>query len=166
MYSTPMRYVIFVILLFLLSACKIANSSDENSSLNDSNNIIDNSINIEEPNEFPGMDSSDGGDSDNPFCDGINTPDGPGNFLWKPVSESDGNLVILFPSSFNNRFLSVLAFKPDGTAESGSFTGFTNGSRQTWRFDSPGEAYSGRILVDDHNQECIWEVPNPAGRND
>lgn len=153
------------------SNCDVGNvskNSDTNSSVNDSNNFTDNSLNIEEPSEelddvLPG-DSSDG---INPFCDSeANGPDGGGGFLWKAVSEADGNLVILFPAEFDVKFLSVQVVDLSGNIEVGSFAGFTNGDRQTWRFTSPGSAYTGEVTVDAITQECFWFVPNPSKRQD
>lgn len=103
---------------------------------------------------------------ENPLCLGIKTLDGPGGFLWKPLSESDGNLVILFPSEFVTKFLEVLAETLEGEFERGSFAGYGNPDRQTWRFTQPGDAYTGIVIVDTGMGECQWVVPTPSERQD
>jgi len=160
-----MKYLIF---LLLLSACNIGNTDKDStdSSTNDSNNIIDNSLNITEDSESPDP-LTDNDDGFNPDCsENINGTDGVGGFLWKPVSESTGNLVILFPASYDQRFMSVSTFLPDGSVEAGEFRGFTNGDRQTWRFNFSGDRYTGRVIVDATTQECIWFVEEPSQRQD
>lgn len=102
----------------------------------------------------------------NPNCLGTMSIDGEGGFLWKPVSESDGNLAILFPKEFKSRFFDVLVSKEDGDQESGSFVGFTNGERQTWRFEDAGHEYTGIVQVDAGSQTCEWIVPDPSERQD
>lgn len=141
-------------------------SNSVDNSTNDSNNIIDNSLNLTEDSEGndPLGDSDDGF---NPDCsENINGTDGVGGFLWKPESESDGNLVILFPAEYDVRFMAVSVFLPDGTVEDGEFRGFTNGDRQTWRFNRFGGEYTGRIIVDATSQECVFFVENPSERQD
>lgn len=103
----------------------------------------------------------------NPRCSGVQSLDGPGGFLWKAESETDGNLVILFPAEYVAPFLRVFVYGAEsGEAEAGAFAGHTNDGRQTYRFDAPGEEYDGRVLVDAGDQECEWFVPDPANRQD
>ena len=150
------RIIVSLIVAICLLACdsSIGNSSKNSSDTNISN--IDNSINN------PENDSPNG---QNPNCSGINGIDGSGGFLWKPEGENTGNLVVLFPSEFTDRFLSVVATIA-GDFEEGTFTGFSNGDRQTWRFSKPGSAYDGKLIVDANNQECVWQVANPSDRQD
>jgi len=103
----------------------------------------------------------------NPSCsNGTNTVDGPDGFLWKSQSESNGKLVVLFPAVFTTEFLKVLIERPAGTFESATFTGFSNGGRQTWRGSREGAAFTGRLVVDAGNQECEWLVSDPSIRQD
>ena len=104
--------------------------------------------------------------SQNPVCSGVMDVDGADGFLWKPVSESDGNLVVLFPREFEAVFLEVQVFTSGGQSESGRFTGFANGNRQHWRFSMPGSSYDGTVVATSLNGECVWTVSNPSGRQD
>lgn len=156
--------VLFVVCATYFTGCDIGNSSRSDSS--SSISTITTNTNIEE-----GEDGIDGGGDDedgaNPDCsDGVNGVDGPGNFLWKSESETDGNLVILFPSEFDVVFLGVEVIDVDGNIEDGVFTGFSNGGRPTWRFNMSGDSYTGRITVDDVGQECEWFVEEPGERQD
>jgi len=82
------------------------------------------------------------------------------SFLWKPVSESDGNLVVLFPKGFT--YFDVTAQDLEGNFEPGVLSGYTNGARQTWRFSRPGEEYTGELIAD----ECDWTVEDPSKRTE
>lgn len=55
-------------------------------------------------------------------------------FVWKPVSEGDGRLVVLLPASMPVGTLAV-------NREQGRFIGRTNGNRPTYRFFRPGSSY-------------------------
>ncbi len=57
-------------------------------------------------------------------------------FLWKPVSDSNGNLVVILPAKFNNLIDGPVTV--NGTP--GRFTSVANGNRSHWRFDKPGSA--------------------------
>jgi hypothetical protein len=152
------KLFLFITILFL-PAC-LYSSSDKDSQVNtDSNNDnSDNSYNVND---------DDSSDISSVECsDGIQGVDGAEGFLWKPQGDSDGNLVILFPSEYTDRFLSVKVQTLDGVVESGTFSGFSNPDRQTWRFKSSGDAYLGTVTVDLGNQECIWKVEDPSIRND
>ena len=148
------RALLFIVALLVLVGCGIdvGNSSSEDQD----NDII----------TIDNSDNSNNGDSSDRLCKGTQRIDGPGGFLWKPSSESDENLVVLFPKEFVDDFLSVIAELPDGTFEEGVLSGDTNGDRQTWRFSMPGGEYTGRLLVDDSGQECEWVVDDPSERQD
>lgn len=63
-------------------------------------------------------------------------------FLWKPISESDGNLVVLLPSELNNNIQQVYLVDSSGNVlEKGKFTGFKNGDRGHYRFSKSGGNY-------------------------
>lgn len=146
-------------LLLLIPACDFSAVNKELSSQDNDITNIDNSINNSDESE-PTFGS-------NPQCSqGTNSIDGPGGFLWKPESEGDGKLVLLFPTEFITQFLNVLMERVEGTFENATFTGFSNGARQTWRGQSTGIAYTGRVVVDAGNQECEWVVPDPTVRQD
>jgi hypothetical protein len=64
------------------------------------------------------------------------TTAGDQSFLWKPVSDSNGHLVVIFPASFNGRIKNVAV-----NGERGTFSAISNGNRTHWRFGKPGSAY-------------------------
>lgn len=63
-------------------------------------------------------------------------------FLWKPISDSNGNLVVIFPASFNGRISNVAV-----NGERGTFSSIANGNRTHWRFSKPGSAYQAPAKV-------------------
>lgn len=72
--------------------------------------------------------------------------DGAGGFLWKPVSESDGKLAVLLPSSLTGQIISLEIFATAPAAgvtaiDQGRFVGNTNGNRATFRFNKSGGEY-------------------------
>jgi len=79
-----------------------------------------------------------GGGAKAPSGPSIGAPDG---FLWKPFSESDGNLVVLLPSDIRNG--SVVIVGADGARTEGRFTAVANGGREHFRFDQPGSSFDG-----------------------
>lgn len=168
------RLIIFltILMFFLFTGCGVdsfnESSESTDNSTNDSNNVIDNSVDIlEDDEDSDDVDGGEDSDGENPDCSvGTNGVDGAGGFLWKPISEGDGNLVILFPAEFDVPFRDVFVFATGGDIESGNFVGFSNGNRQTWRFDFPGSAYTGQVTVDDIGQECDWFVESPGERQD
>jgi len=71
-------------------------------------------------------------------------PSGSGNdqFLWKPVSESDGNLAILLPSYLTRQIQDVEVRTKDGERiEEGRYSGVHNGGREHFRFSKSGGAF-------------------------
>lgn len=64
-------------------------------------------------------------------------------FLWKPVSDSNGNLVVILPAKFNNLIDGPVTV--NGTP--GRFTSVANGNRSHWRFDKPGSAFGNSVVV-------------------
>lgn len=82
------------------------------------------------------------------------------SFLWKPVSESDGKLAILFDSGFVYEEVCVEdlegEFDCDDSADS------TNGGRATYRFPKEGAEYSGVVVADD----CEWMIEDPSKRTE
>ena len=86
---------------------------------------------------------------------------GTGGFLWKPVSDSNGNLVVLLPSQYNGKVSSVSV-----NGERGSFSGIANGNRTHWRFSKPGAAYgsNARVVATTSGGNVSWTVPNGGAR--
>lgn len=96
------------------------------------------------------------------------TGGGSGGFLWKPVSEGDGKLVILLPGSLRGR-VSGCTISGSFGSENGRFTGDThNGNRPHYRFSRPGANYGSNITVTARTTDGTrtWRIPNGAQRNE
>lgn len=148
-----MQKILKPIFLVLLSACGDGNFdfSEVDNSQVDSHDSSSSS-GIKDPN----------GDL-NPDCsNGIKTPN-TFPFIWKPISESDRKLVIVFDKKYEFPFLFVSVFNLDGTSEDGKFFKLDDG-RLGYRFDKPGSEYTGQVLVKDTGQECNAIVANPSER--
>lgn len=106
--------------------------------------------------------------------------DGEGGFLWKPVSESDGNLVVLLPTDIKASAISSVEihsgnsngeqFSSSTLLGTGTFSGDTaNGGRAHFRFSKPGESYgSSAYLVAQLNDgtSISYLIDNPGERVD
>ncbi len=78
---------------------------------------------------------------------------------WKPVSEGDGNLVVLTPSQFPET-TTLLIGANNATIEIAESVGRTNGDRATYRFNRPGSAYPSNIVLRVGNTD--YKVVNPG----
>lgn len=90
-------------------------------------------------------------------------------FLWKPVSESNGRLVVLLPSDLTNKVKNVKVVTPDGRSASSKFTGVANGGRGHYRFDAPGGAYprgSSVVATLEDGRQVKYTVGNTGSRNE
>lgn len=89
-------------------------------------------------------------------------------FLFKPISEADGNLVILTPAALTGAIHSVRLMDPEGQLiEEGRFTSVANGGREHFRFSRSGGSYPDNVGVEitlkNGSNETIT-IPNPANR--
>lgn len=101
--------------------------------------------------------------------DDIGEPGRGGGFIWKPVSEGDGKLVVLLPSSYRKQVADCyIADKNGKLIESGRFTGDThNGARPHYRFSMRGSGYGNDIYVVAElrsGQRNHWYIPRGASR--
>ncbi len=92
---------------------------------------------------------------------------GSGGFLWKPVSESNGQLVIQRPGS---RRGTVAGCSISGSfgSETGGWGGDThNGRRPHYRFSKSGGSYGSNIRVTARTTSGTktWTVPNGSSRH-
>ena len=73
-----------------------------------------------------------------------------GQFLWKPVSEKDKNLVILVPTKLSDDVKSVKILSPNGekVLSKGRYSGVGNGERAHFRFDKPGDKFPDNAIVE------------------
>ncbi len=96
-----------------------------------------------------------------------------GNFVWKPTSEGDGNLVVLFESSRSGQVKrAALVDRQSGgdvVLETMRFVGNTNGGRPTFRASRRGSSYPSNLILvrqgQDDSVHCIT-VPSPGSRYD
>lgn len=96
--------------------------------------------------------------------------DGPGGFLWKPVSDGNGKLVVLLPQALTGRVDGVIVQDSNGRVlEKGDYANVANGGREHFRFDKPGAAYGENIIVEVQLKDGStkrFQVPNGANRVD
>lgn len=107
--------------------------------------------------------------------DDVRGADGLGNFLWKPTSESNGRLVVLFPTEFRGRHVGAAVHngnppKAGNKLEDGVFTTDShNGNRVHYRFPKPGAAYGNNVyatLYLNDGTTVSWYIPVGAARTD
>jgi len=93
-----------------------------------------------------------------------------GGFLWKPVSESNGKLIVLLPDQYTGSISTVFIAESDGTVvEQGSFVGVFNGGRAHYRFSQVGAAYGTGIYVVadlEDGTTVNWYVANGGTRTE
>ena len=72
-----------------------------------------------------------------------------GGFLWKPISDKNGDLAILIPKQLTGKVKEVRILNPDGTKSiaKGKYSGVGNGNREHYRFAKPGSGYPDRAIV-------------------
>ena len=72
-----------------------------------------------------------------------------GGFLWKPVSDKNGDLVVLLPKKLTGKVEEVRILSPDGkrTLGKGKYSGIGNGDREHFRFSKPGSGYPDGAIV-------------------
>ena len=91
----------------------------------------------------------------------------PAGFCWKPVSESDGNLVVLTPAEIEGASLRTIEADGNDTLNEFSTRAIgVNGGRQHWRFDQPGSGFRGPVQVTLTTSGLRFGVtiPDPAKR--
>jgi hypothetical protein len=84
--------------------------------------------------------------------------------LWKPVSEGDGRLVVLLPSSMGNPGAAILAADGTSLLDTGRYYGSPaeHGSRAIYRFSLPGCNYPKNCYLRAGNTKYL--VPDPCNR--
>lgn len=78
-----------------------------------------------------------------------------GQALWKPVSESDGNLVMLFPYVAGT--VTIKDAETGQILDTGRSSGPSNGFADTIRFTRPGAAYKNVIVEDQFGNQIPIE---------
>ena len=68
------------------------------------------------------------------------------NILWKPASDADGKLVVLFPYETGN--LVIKDAETGKVLDTGRSTGASNGYADTVRFNKPGSSFKNVVIED------------------
>jgi len=91
-----------------------------------------------------------------------------GGFIWKPVGEHTGRLVVILPPQYTGHASSAYIASASGSPiEGGAYTGVANGGRMHFRFSKPGSGYGRNILVVANLKAggaVHWPIPNGAAR--
>ena len=91
-------------------------------------------------------------------------------FLWKPVSDSDGKLVILLPTSISASSVSISGPSGNDTVQKGGRNGSRgNGQREHYRFDKSGKDMQGPVQVTvalENGGTKTINIAKPAERNE
>ncbi len=98
------------------------------------------------------------------------TVDGSGGFLFKPVSDSNGKLVVLLPAKISSSVVDVILKDENGEkVEEGKFSGIANGDRAHFRFRKPGRDYPKNLTVEirlKSGRVIKYFIPDPSSRYD
>ena len=96
--------------------------------------------------------------------------DGADGFLYKPVSESDGNLVILLPKEMAMQVADLILKDQEGeTVATGRSAGYHNGGREHFRFNKPGTKYPDNLTVEVQMKDgsaVSYTIPDSSMRYD
>lgn len=99
-----------------------------------------------------------------------NPNDGAEGFLFKPVSESDGKLVVLLPQALTGQIEQVvLKDLQDKEIEKGRYADVHNGGREHYRFSKAGADYGGPLVVEVRFKDGTstkYHIEDPAQRYD
>lgn len=91
-----------------------------------------------------------------------------GGTLWKPQGDHSGKLVVLLAEQHD--YDSCKVKRKDGSWEELTYTGRSNGNRQTWRGDAPGgPTYAGKNAGGgvDCDNGCFFPLPGrPRDRHE
>ena len=100
--------------------------------------------------------------------------DGSEGFLFKPVSDSNGKLVVLLPASLRGlvdrvELHSDLPPSDDNKLEQGEFASIGNGDRPHYRFSKPGGEYGDSLYVVAYRSDgetVTYQIDDPSTRTD
>lgn len=85
--------------------------------------------------------------------------------LWKPESDNDGRLVVLMPNFYHGQHAVVMTVTGDIVSSlTGPSTCCANGNRAHFRFNKPGAAMAGPVVLE-VGEDC-WTINNPGERID
>jgi hypothetical protein len=96
--------------------------------------------------------------------------DGGGGFLWKPVSDSNGKLVVLAPAGLTGKIRDCRVLRSSGAViEAGRYVGVHNGGREHFRFNRPGRDYPAGCIAElrlKNGNRRHYVIPSPGQRYD
>lgn len=96
--------------------------------------------------------------------------DGGTGFLFKPVSDTQGKLVVLTPEQLTGKVAGISLFDSSGKlVEKGLFSGVGNGEREHFRFTKAGSSYPDGLTVQvalKGGGSKSWYIPDPSLRYD
>lgn len=99
-----------------------------------------------------------------------NPLDGAEGFLFKPISETRGTLVVLLPKEMTGNIESLVLKSLTGEEiEKGSFSSVANGDREHFRFTKPGAEYPKDLVVEVKLKDGsvkTYSIPDPSQRYD
>lgn len=81
--------------------------------------------------------------------DSASPVDGVDGFLFKPVSDTQGKLVVVLPKELTGKISKVVLRSMTGEElESGQYGGVGNGEREHFRYNKPGGSYPANLFVE------------------
>lgn len=94
--------------------------------------------------------------------------EGTQRFLWKPVSDTTGKIVVLLPAKYNE--VANGGGKLKVNDKYFRYSSIANGNRSHWRGGAPGSSYGSNISIvleaKDGSQVDTWLVPDGSKRSD
>ena len=100
---------------------------------------------------------------------GIGSTGEGGGFIWKPVGEHSGKLVVVLPPQYTSRPVAAVYITSAGGdfLDGSAYTGVANGGRRHYRFAKKGREYGAdvRVVAEITDAPTVhWVIPNGAGR--
>ncbi len=96
--------------------------------------------------------------------------DGADGFLFKPLSDTQGKLVVLLPAALTGKVSGVVLKDASGKEiESGRSGGVGNGEREHFRYNQPGGQYPANLTVEVRlkgGEIKSYSIPDPSKRYD
>lgn len=94
-------------------------------------------------------------------------------FLWKPISDSNGKLAVLFPPNLTGEITSAGIYSKEPASyenliEEGRYSGDGNGGRSHYRFSKPGGSYPDGVIVVARlkdGTQVSFKIQDSASRN-
>lgn len=96
--------------------------------------------------------------------------DGDGGFVFKPIADVTGNLMVLLPSLWDEETQSVTLKDKDGNEiEKGKLSTVGSDGRRSYQFSKPGASYGKEVVVEvkgTNGETTDYQIPDPSLRYD